>query len=209
MVTLHFNTSTHHLHDNQGCFIPLARLDLEQLPWPEDAIETFELFDLPCRLPKTQLTALLQRLCFMAKANAQISFHLPHPRHDRFLMDADYVTPLLPETLQDVASKLGLPLEIEDVIMELDADWREAVEKKELTYEEVAGQSRHAANVIEWIQVKIKVDKNAFRVATTPALTPAMRKQLMDQLQMQMDRGNTQAVATIQKFLNGIPLDGP
>lgn len=207
-ITLRFNAETQHLHDNEGRFLFLPNLKWDLLPWKADSVSVFDLYDLPCRLDRLNLTQCLKQMCEIAKNEAKVSFRLPHPRHDIFLMDSDYQQALLAETLEDLARKMNFPLEIEDIIMELDPDWKEAIEQKKMTYEEAAQHSLQAANVIEWIQVKMKVNKTAFRLATMPALTPEMRQQFMEQMEMQRARGNIQAVEAINKFLNGLPVDG-
>ncbi len=171
---------------------------------------SINLGDLPCRLEGKTLHRALQRIWHSATEGAEVSIRIPHPRHDVFLSDLGYVRAILPDAFlaldpsQAVGSShqpLGVRFEFLESQMELDPQWQAAVDAKEISYDDLAMISRQANNVIQWVTIRLRAKKSAWTATSTVPLAPEMRKQLEEQLQMHISRGDENAAQVIRNFL--------
>lgn len=170
-----------------------------------------DLGDLPCRLTGPNLALLLQRLWQSCVDDAEIKFRIPHPRHDVFLIDLGYVQALLPATFAQLdprtsstglANQLKVRFEVQEVSFTLDPFWQKSVNDGIHTYEDIEVISKQAMNVIQWVDMKIQVKKSLWISTEATKLDPEMRKQMQDQLQAHIARGDMKAAAIVQQFLD-------
>jgi hypothetical protein len=210
--TLKFNLQMNTLIDNEGLSVSLAG-DLtvwKAWPWQEGELIEVRLADLPCRLQPGELAKFLQKIWFSCSEGAMVFMRIPHPRHDTFLRDLGYVRGLLPETFLQLDAthaetglhrQLGINFKLMEAQFQLDPLWQQAIDSKENTYEEVELISRQGNNVIEWMQIALQVTKSLWVPKSTVHLDAAMERQLMEQIQAHVDRGNEEAAAVVRKFL--------
>lgn len=171
--------------------------------------------DLPCRLHNSSLTLALQKIWQLGCENAIVKLRLPHPRHDVFLRDWGYVRALLPETLGQLdprhsqtglATQLGVRFEVLELAFILDPHWQKAIDDGNLNFKDIQLISKQALNVIEWIEIQLQVKKSLWVQTDSSSLDPAMRKQLEEQLQAHVDRGDTAAAEVVRQFLENSTL---
>jgi len=189
---LNFNLAQFALVDSENTSVFLRDIIWENLPWNEGQIKEINLNDLPCRIDGSALPHCLRALWKIAGEGATLSIRIPHPRHDSFLKDIGYVRPLLPEAFFKGIG--GISFKHIETALILDPFWQKAVDEKEVTYEEIHEISKQACNVIEWMNIRLEVNK--FKL-----LTPEMREQLVRQIGDTEARGDYKAAETIRKFL--------
>ena len=164
-------------------------------------ISEFNFGDLFCRLENSTLLPLLQKTWKAGTDDALIQMQVPHPRHDIFLQDLGYVRGFLPESFLNL-EWLGIRFEIAEVAYMLDSHWQKSVDDGSVTYEDIQLISKQALNVIQWVTITLKIKKSLWKKSDSPILTPEMKKQLMEQLQGHIDRGDQQAANVLRQFLN-------
>jgi hypothetical protein len=219
LKTLKFEREKFALSDSTGNSYSLAGVDLTKLrdpdfsfPWTTGAdFALVELGDLPCRLETAALQSFMARLWSICAEGAQIKIQIPHPRHDIFIEDIGYVKALLPESFAQldlkksttgIARQLGVNFEFVDAIANLDPHWQDAIDRKEVTLDDIALISIQACNVVQWNSIELKVRKSMWVEANPQAfLTSEMRQQLTDQMHAQMARGDVNAANVIKTFL--------
>ena len=146
----------------------------------------------------------------MASDFAILNIHLPHPRHDIFINDLGYLNSVLPESFLELDpqnSILGLhhQLQVRFEIQETQFELEGAYSKTEDI--DLEKTSKQYNNVIAFFKQRIVIRKSLW-VETTPEslskkmLTPDMEKQLREQYQMAVSRGDLSAAQVIQNFLN-------
>lgn len=161
-----------------------------------------EIGDLPCRLDGRSLQDFMHTLWNLAKSEATIKIQIPHPRHDAFLQDFGYIRALLPEAF--INHQWSHFFEVAERSYLLDPYWQAALDRKEVTLEDIEMISRQANNVIEKIEIVLRVKKEVqeFKpVQLTKPISAEMRCQLEDQRQVHIQRGNHEAAAVIEQFL--------
>lgn len=220
--TLTFQQKKFGLLDSAENFVSLAglsecrnladeKLFWQNVSWPDSEFTAIDLGDLPCRLTGSSLTLALQKIWKCSAEDALVKIRIPHPRHDLFLTDLGYVRAILPETLTELdprfsktglATQLAVRFETISVAMGLDPQWQKSVDAGEITYADIEVISKQAANVIQWMDIELQIKKSMWIQTAASPLTDDMRKQLTDQLQSHLTRGDQQAAATIQKFLD-------
>ncbi len=169
-----------------------------------------DLGDLPSRLTGATLAVAFQKIWQFGAEGATVQMRIPHPRHDSFLIDLGYVQALLPETFMQLdqrhsktglANQLRVNFEVVETAFVLDPYWQAAVNEGQASVEDIQLISRQASNVIEWIDIQLRVNKSLWVEAGATKLDPEMRRQLQEQLQGHVDRGDEQAANVIRKFL--------
>ncbi len=182
----------------------------QRLPWTDESVHEVSLGDLPSRLDPRALALCWKKIWGFCREGATVKVRVPHPRHNTFLRDFRYITPLAPESFEELdprSSRLGLPqqlginFEIILVGLELDPYWQQKVDEGRQTYDEISLLSRHVHNVVAWINVEFKVHKSPWIRIAASQLDPAERAQLLDQLETHAARGNLDLHQTIQNFL--------
>lgn len=184
-------------------------------------ISQINLEDLPCLLEGSSLSLALSTIWKICADNALIKIRIPHPRHDQFLMDIGYVRGLLPtsfiqldprHTTTGLAQQLGVNFEVLETTYELDSHWQTAMTSPlegqgPLNAEDIELISKQASNVIQWINITLQTKKSPWISTESSPIEPQMRKQLMEQLALNQERGNTEAVKVINNFLNQQPVE--
>jgi hypothetical protein len=158
-------------------------VDLEQAPWPweDSTVDAVLMSHVLEHLGGTtaQFLTIMKELYRVCVDGADITIHVPHPRHDEFLADPTHVRPILPETLllfsktanmdwQDrnlantpLALYLGVDFELARVNMHLDEPWLGKATRGELTREELETTIRSHNNVVKQIDMTLRVVKTA------------------------------------------------
>jgi hypothetical protein len=163
-----------------------------------------------------ELGVWLQKIWHLCTEGAEVRVRIPHPRHDLFLQDLGYVRGLLPETFAQLnpqtsptglAGQLGVRYEILETSFSLDPYWQTAVDEGKVTYEEIPLIAKQASNVIARMEIKMQIKKSLWIETQTSPVTEAMKKQLQEQMEGHRARGDEQAAAVIQKFLDGVKKD--
>lgn len=199
--------------NHEGHFVSLAdRNILSQSLWEGSSFQEIDLGDLPCRLQASDLTLLLQKLWAASQEDCELRVRIPHPRHDIFLRDLGYVRGLIPETFAELdlrlsqtglAKQLGVFFELQQTSLQLDPHWQRSVDEGKISYEEIGVIAKQASNVIEWIVLVMKVRKNLWMQAPQTQLDEKMRKQLEEQMQNLLARGEKESAKVIENYLSG------
>jgi hypothetical protein len=184
-------------------------LDLELA---EGSCSHFNLADLFCRIERPTFLKLVKQIWYWADDFCELQIHLPHPRHDIFINDFGYCNALLPESFLDLDPQnsilgqhqnLGVRFEIAETQFEFDSIYEnESIEKLEAL-------SKTNLNVIAFFKQKITIRKSLWievadlsNNSNSKLLTPEIEKQLREQYQMAIQRGDLNAAQVIQNFLN-------
>jgi hypothetical protein len=158
-------------------------VDLERFPWPfdDDSVGEVVLRHVLEHLGATPETYLgifkeLYRVC--AK-DATVTIAVPHPRSDDFINDPTHVRAVTPQGLELFSKKrnrewgeggyantpLGLYLDVDFEIVGVAytpaSPWRERMERKEITSQQLAEAMRMYNNVVREIKVTLAVRKQA------------------------------------------------
>lgn len=161
--------------------------------------------DFLARTDKSKISEVLKVIFNSLENDFNLKVEMPHPRHDYFLANLDYVTALLPEALITVTKKLSRSF-TEEVTFVLDPEWQKAIDQKEIAYEDIAQIARQANNVIQSYTICWKVKKKGWQELDNTQsenlpLTSDMMKQLNEQLELAKKRNDAKAVESIQNFL--------
>ncbi len=138
-----------------------------------------------------------------------MNISLPHPRHDYFFNDLGYLNALLPETFLEfdpqnsvlgLHHQLGVRYEVQETRFEFDALY----ENEKI--EDLEKLSKKYNNVIVFFHQKVIIRKSLWVETSaenlkSQMLTPDMEKQLREQYQLAVSRGDLAAAQVIQKFL--------
>lgn len=175
----------------------------------EGSVKEFELGDLFGRIGRISFLIAVKQLWWAASDFAVLNIYSAHPRHDIFVNDLGYLNALLPETFLELDPQnsilglhhqIGVRFEIQETQFEFDPMY---VDQKIEDLEILAKKNN---NVIAFFQQKIIARKSLW-VETSAVgldkkiLTPDMEKQLREQYQSAVSRGDLQAASVIQNFL--------
>ncbi len=196
-------------------------------PWMIEAntVETLAISDCLCRIDGLEnFYHVIKELWRVAKANAMIEMCLPHPRHDIFISDPEYVRQIIPATLQSfkrndwqnpLPQRLGVDFIVLSVEVVLDQHWRTAFDSGAVTEADIAQVAQQAANVIEWQNITWKVCKDISVIddelkndaigrnepANPYGMTSSMLAQLIEQKANLNNIGKTEEAKTLASFL--------
>jgi hypothetical protein len=214
---MRFHTELRQLQDFRGNFISLEDLNKAiESKTPKVALEHFEKDleevewqDLLLRIPKQNWIPLLLTVSEKCQDSCQWTFQFTHPRHDAFVSEIEYLSPLLPTTLLRF-ERPGFSFEPLETAVILDPGWQKAVNQGEISYEDIESISLQANNVIQAYRMQVRLRKTQWR-SVGPAgapfpknlLTPDVRRQLQEQHQAAIERGEVEKAAVIAKTLNG------
>ena len=156
-------------------------LDLEKTPWPwkDSVVEEVRLIHVLEHLGADTniFLNIMKELYRVCKDNAKITIHVPHPRHDVYLIDPTHVRPILPETLElfskakctewqsnemattPLALYLDVDFEITKVEMELDPDWKITAQDKKLTQADIIQAITRYNNVVSEVMMELIANK--------------------------------------------------
>lgn len=156
-------------------------IDLEKTPWPlaDNCAEAILMKHVLEHLGKdTQsFLAIMSELYRIAKPDALIEIHVPHPLHADYMGDPTHVRPITPEMLQcfdlavverwqaanlpgtPLAKYIGVDFETTSAEYFLDPYWLDRIAKGEITQDEVAQKARSEANVVQWTRIVLKARK--------------------------------------------------
>lgn len=180
-----------------------------QLGIEENACAELDLSDLFCRIDRTSFLIAVKQIWKWASDFAILNISLPHPRHDYFLNDLGYFNALLPETFLELDpqnSFLGLhhDLGVRYEVQETRFEFNPFYENEKM--EDLERLSKTNNNVIVLFHQKIIIRKSLWVETSTENLgqqmvTPDIEKQLREQYQVAVNRGDLAAAEVIQKFL--------
>lgn len=156
-------------------------VDLEKTPWPfqDNCAEFILMKHVLEHLGKDTQSFfdIMKELYRIARPDALIEIHVPHPLHADYLGDPTHVRPVTPEMLQcfdlglverwqaaglpgtPLAKYIGIDFETTSVEQFLDPYWIDRIAKGEITQEEVARKARSEANVVQWTRIVLKARK--------------------------------------------------
>ena len=176
--------------DNDSMCQPDVLADLEQ-PWPfaNDSVEFIVASHVLEHVGGTGRTwiRLWQEIWRVCRPDARVEIHVPHPRHQNFLVDPTHARPIFPETiamfdqrrnLEDLRAggqetKLGLmhgiDLEVTKVAYDLMEPWQSAVARRGETEEQVRRDLAVLNNVCSQIAIEARIIKPC-RGADAPEL---------------------------------------
>lgn len=188
----------------------------QNLSWKDGEFSLIDLADLPCRLNAANLGFLFQKIWKICSEDAIVQFRIPHPHHDSFLKDIGYVRALLPESFAQLdsrtsttglAQQLGVQFETLDIGFLLDPQWQQALDEKKVTLEEIQTHAKHALNVIECFEIKLKCKKSLHsEIKNTeikvPFLDEPMKRQLLEQMQNYVTKGDLKNAELIRQILD-------
>jgi len=160
---------------------PDLLIDLEQVPWvwADNSVDEVKLIHVLEHLGESSKTylAIIKELYRVCAPDAVIDIHVPHPRHDHFIIDPTHVRPILPEGLQmfDQAKNrewlengfantpLGLQVGVDFRILEcqyvLDSGFRERLDNGQIQDSQIRELMRTHFNVCSEIKIKWQVVK--------------------------------------------------
>ncbi len=157
-------------------------VDLEQFPWPweTNSVGEIKLIHVLEHLGQSPAVFIecMKELYRISAPDTHIEIRVPHPRHDDFLSDPTHVRPITPETMALFSqannrhwaeigasnSQLGIVhgIDFETVTgkFNLDDRWLNKIRDENLSNDQVLEASRAQNNVIQEIQMIIRVVKN-------------------------------------------------
>jgi hypothetical protein len=160
---------------------PDLKHDLESFPWPwqTGSVSEIVLSHVLEHLGETtevyfQILKELYRIC---RTDAVIRITVPHPRHDDFIIDPTHVRQITPEGLGLLSKKnnrewirdgfanspIGLQLDVDFVIsgvkMNLEQQWLDRLNAKQLDQAGLQEALRNFNNVVKEIQIEMRVVK--------------------------------------------------
>jgi hypothetical protein len=162
------------------CGSPDILHDLEMFPWPwqDSCTEEVLMTHVLEHLGATTATFLgiIRELYRICKNNALVHIAVPHPRHDDFIGDPTHVRALTAESFELFSkeknrqwkdayanSPLGLYCDVDFEITHInyipDPLWTEKLNRKECSPEQFSLAARTYNNVIQQIQITLKVIK--------------------------------------------------
>lgn len=161
--------------------------------------------DFLARIEKSKISDILTIIFNSLENDFTLKVEMPHPRHDSFLMNLEYVSGLLPEALLTATKKMSRSF-AEEVNFILDPEWQNAIEQKEVSYDDINQIAKQANNVIHSYTINWKVKKKGWQEADSASqdglsLTSDMIKQLNDQLDLAKQRNDTKTIDSIENFL--------
>lgn len=160
---------------------PDLLLDLEQFPWPwpDDSIKEVRLIHVLEHLGHdiSIFRKIMQELYRICCDQAVLHVVVPHPRHDCFIADPTHVRAVTVETFRLLSRKKnleyhengntnsclalewGINFEIQDIRYHFDGRWKQRATAGLITDEELFEAAMDRWNVIEMLEMFIKVIK--------------------------------------------------
>ena len=168
--------------DKEPACAPDRIVDLEEFPWPfaESSVDEVVASHILEHLGADTETylAIIKELYRICVPGALIRIAVPHPRSDDFLIDPTHVRPILPDQMH-LFSKAknrewaeqgfaNTPLALYlDVDFELDSVewmptelWRERLQAGEISADDLAEKALHQYNILQEIQMVLRVIKD-------------------------------------------------
>lgn len=155
--------------------------DLESfpLPWDENTIEEIKLVHVLEHLGSNRIIFMkfIQEIYRISCHKALIHIIVPHPRHDSYLADPTHVRPITEETIRllsrcnnresrakgssnsCLALDWDVDFEIEKITYHFDERWQKRLYNKQITGDELMEAAINYWNVIEIIEMKVRVIK--------------------------------------------------
>ncbi len=177
-----FNKLDGHVNiDSDPLCKPDLLFNLEETPWPiesdsVDIIYASHVFEHLGESSRSWLS-IWQELWRICKSDTQIEIHVPHPRHDNFLIDPTHVRPIFPETIamfdqmrnirswesQGQETKLGLitrvDFEVVDAKFSLVDPWESELKSGRISIDEVQRDMSLFNNICSEIRIYIRAHK--------------------------------------------------
>ena len=159
-------------------------VDLEQMPWPwaSDSVTNIAMIHSLEHMGGDTDTFLniMKELYRVCAPDAEITIHVPHPRHDDYLGDPTHVRPITPQMLTlfdrklsdarvasgiSSATPLAHYIDVDFYLAEyttvLDPRYYEKYSKGELSMEEIEQRARELNNVVAEFHIKLIAKKQA------------------------------------------------
>jgi len=155
--------------------------DLEKTPWPlkTDCAEFILMKRVLEHLGKDTnvFLAIMRELYRIARPDALIEIHVPHPLHSDFLREPTHARPILPDTFQgfdlEIATRWqaeGLPrtplakyIEVDFFTAQVelfpDPYWQARLDKGQTSVAEFRDIARSTNNALQWIRIVLQVRK--------------------------------------------------
>lgn len=167
--------------DSQAACNPDLVLDLEKFPWPweNDSVEEIYMSHVLEHLGSTPeiYLALIKEMYRVCKANARLTFIVPHPRSDAFMADPTHVRPITLSGLKMfdqqlnkewIANRtadtplgiyLGVDFRVESVDLRIDDYWMQRLRAGEVNQADLEFAIRCYYNVIEELTIVMRAIK--------------------------------------------------
>lgn len=152
----------------------------------------------PCQLSREELKERLYKVWATVSPGTVVIMQIPHPNHPRA---KQYTNPIWPEDLHELLQLNKLGYSDAEVGLELSSEWQELLDSGKKTPDEMAIEAQRTAGVVEWIHIELKVARASAGADIRSLVTGDMRAQLMEQWRSQLDRGDVEAAATIQRLI--------
>lgn len=155
--------------------------DLESFPWPwsDDSVGEIRMIHVLEHLGRDAATfkKIIQEMYRVCRHGALVYLVVPHPRHEIYLADPTHVRPLLGDTIHlmsrrknlefqanglsnsCLALELGVDFELEDIVYKLDERWLRKLQDGTVTVDEVCDAAMDRWNVIESLEMTVRVLK--------------------------------------------------